>query len=305
MGYECHHALIVTSFDSDKIEAAHLFAVGSVLQHFPEIERPHLTASITLITPPAMNGFRSFMVGPDGSKEPCATARRDEKIRERDENLAMRALVKEQARQIKDLEARLDEADERIHALTPRPASQLVEGVELAPSADEYEAMRRNARTEYTKIVDGRRRTIHPPSERRPPGESPHDPNCDGTHGGTEGGGWYCAPENPRVIVNDRPRVPAVWWPSVGEWPAAEQMWSLFVPKEWGLDGTGDSAVIIPLYPVRHRRVRDALISLLLAGVWSTMLFLFLMASGAHLILSLGTSIGSGTSLFLLRAHRA
>lgn len=58
MGYMRHHAIIVTSWDDKLIRKAHkvakeVFAIGQVTSVLPDI----------------LNGYRSFMVGPDGSKE--------------------------------------------------------------------------------------------------------------------------------------------------------------------------------------------------------------------------------------------
>lgn len=56
MGYMRHHAIVVTSWKDELIEAAHAKAVG-------------LGACVTEITPEVTNGYRSFLVAPDGSKE--------------------------------------------------------------------------------------------------------------------------------------------------------------------------------------------------------------------------------------------
>lgn len=58
MGYTIHHAIIVTSWDDQAILAAHDKAV----EIFPDDQ-------VTSVTDAAMNGYRSFLVGPDGSKE--------------------------------------------------------------------------------------------------------------------------------------------------------------------------------------------------------------------------------------------
>jgi hypothetical protein len=56
MGHIRHHAIIVTGTYGDHIEKAHAVAVG-------------LEMSVTPILPATVNATRSFMVGPDGSKE--------------------------------------------------------------------------------------------------------------------------------------------------------------------------------------------------------------------------------------------
>jgi hypothetical protein len=56
MGYMRHHAIIVTSWDNDRIVVAHVVAT-------------ELGLSVTSLTDEVTNGYRSFLVGPDGSKE--------------------------------------------------------------------------------------------------------------------------------------------------------------------------------------------------------------------------------------------
>jgi hypothetical protein len=60
MGYMCHHAIIVTAGDYDKadhdLRAAHAKAI-------------ELGCSVTPITEKVTNGYRSFLVAADGSKE--------------------------------------------------------------------------------------------------------------------------------------------------------------------------------------------------------------------------------------------
>ena len=56
MGYIKHHAIVVTCWNDKHIEQAHALAVENEL-------RP------TEITPSAVNGQRSFLIPPDGSKE--------------------------------------------------------------------------------------------------------------------------------------------------------------------------------------------------------------------------------------------
>jgi len=60
MGYERHHAIIVSSFDTERIEAAHAEALSLFGDY------------VTGIAPgerDALNGHRHFLVCPDGSKE--------------------------------------------------------------------------------------------------------------------------------------------------------------------------------------------------------------------------------------------
>lgn len=56
MGYMSHHAIVVTSYNEELIIKAHKFA-------------KKFCTTVTEITPPSINGYRSFMVAPDGSKE--------------------------------------------------------------------------------------------------------------------------------------------------------------------------------------------------------------------------------------------
>lgn len=56
MGYMRHNAIIVTSWNKELLGAAHAKAV-------------EIFNSVAPITPPAVNGFVTFLVAPDGSKE--------------------------------------------------------------------------------------------------------------------------------------------------------------------------------------------------------------------------------------------
>lgn len=58
MGYMRHHAVVVTTYRDDLMSAAHAKAV--------EIFNADM---VTGVTPAMMNGWRSFLVAPDGSKE--------------------------------------------------------------------------------------------------------------------------------------------------------------------------------------------------------------------------------------------
>ena len=57
MGHMRHHVIVVTSWKDDAIQSAHGAA------------RFIFNGNVTQITNPVVNGFRSFMVAPDGSKE--------------------------------------------------------------------------------------------------------------------------------------------------------------------------------------------------------------------------------------------
>jgi len=56
MGYMRHHAIIVTSCLDDHLEWAHQAAIG-------------MFDNVSPIIPSKMNGYRSFFIPPDGSKE--------------------------------------------------------------------------------------------------------------------------------------------------------------------------------------------------------------------------------------------
>lgn len=56
MGYMRHHAIVVTSWNEEKPFKAHTKATEILRQVAP-------------ITPPAVNGYVSFLIAPDGSKE--------------------------------------------------------------------------------------------------------------------------------------------------------------------------------------------------------------------------------------------
>lgn len=67
MGYIRHHAIIVTSWDETKIEAAHAHAV-ELLQGY------ELSAIVSPVLAPTVNAYKSFLIGPDGSKEGWSTS---------------------------------------------------------------------------------------------------------------------------------------------------------------------------------------------------------------------------------------
>lgn len=57
MGYIRHHAIVVTAYDDDEIKQAHDRAT-ELFEHL-----------VTPIVKSGMNGYASFFVAPDGSKE--------------------------------------------------------------------------------------------------------------------------------------------------------------------------------------------------------------------------------------------
>lgn len=68
MGYMRHHAIVVTSWDVELLTAAHAKAVELGDRHPNSLFETRLFA-VTEITPDGINGYRSFLVAPDGSKE--------------------------------------------------------------------------------------------------------------------------------------------------------------------------------------------------------------------------------------------
>jgi hypothetical protein len=56
MGYMRHHAIVVTSWKKEAIRAAHASALAT-------------GAAVSEIVGPTVNGYESFFVAPDGSKE--------------------------------------------------------------------------------------------------------------------------------------------------------------------------------------------------------------------------------------------
>lgn len=72
MGYHIHHAIVVTSWDENSIRKTHKLA--------REIFQDEL---ITEVTGAALNGFRSFLIAPDGSKEGWPESNEADKQREK------------------------------------------------------------------------------------------------------------------------------------------------------------------------------------------------------------------------------
>jgi hypothetical protein len=70
MGFIRHHALIVTSWNADAIVLAHTEALR-ICQNERTWDQlaPVHTIPLSGITPPGINGYRSFCLYPDGSKE--------------------------------------------------------------------------------------------------------------------------------------------------------------------------------------------------------------------------------------------
>ena len=60
MGYFIHHAIVVTSWSEKRTKEAHNYA---------RIIFAELNACVSEITPMVTNGYTSFFIAPDGSKE--------------------------------------------------------------------------------------------------------------------------------------------------------------------------------------------------------------------------------------------
>lgn len=59
MGYFCHHAIIISSSYPEDL----------LIARYRILDIPHLALPVSEILPVAMQGYVSFFVGPDGSKE--------------------------------------------------------------------------------------------------------------------------------------------------------------------------------------------------------------------------------------------
>jgi hypothetical protein len=70
MGYTRHHAIIVTSWHANSTETAYRWAIET-------FGYPHVSP----ISPAVINGFRSFVVYPDGSKEGWEPSNRHDTLR--------------------------------------------------------------------------------------------------------------------------------------------------------------------------------------------------------------------------------
>ena len=84
MGWHRHHAIVVTSCNQDSIEWAHDKASEIFHANEPEKYGPSdgRVTPVTEITDKVVNGYRSFMVAPDGSKEGWSESDRADEARE-------------------------------------------------------------------------------------------------------------------------------------------------------------------------------------------------------------------------------
>lgn len=69
MGYMRHHAIMVTGHNDAYLKKVHAFAI----ELFTPADKTTIHAAplcwVTPLSPEAINGYRSFFVAPDGSKE--------------------------------------------------------------------------------------------------------------------------------------------------------------------------------------------------------------------------------------------
>lgn len=68
MGYMRHHAIVVTGYSEEHVSKAHAEAVRLFSKEPEGTLHPHIS-NVSPIIGPAINGYHSFFVGPDGSKE--------------------------------------------------------------------------------------------------------------------------------------------------------------------------------------------------------------------------------------------
>jgi hypothetical protein len=68
MSFHRHHTIVVTGWDQHSVEEAHAEALR-IFGDIGEPLEPRRTTLVSSITPPQVNGYSSFFVAPDGSKE--------------------------------------------------------------------------------------------------------------------------------------------------------------------------------------------------------------------------------------------
>ena len=82
MGYMCHHAIIVTSCMEDQIEKARKM----ILKLQPKTSDKLIIDGgnwVSPISPKTTNGYRSFFIAPDGSKEGWDESNRGDSFRDK------------------------------------------------------------------------------------------------------------------------------------------------------------------------------------------------------------------------------
>lgn len=68
MGYMRHHAIIVTSFDEKRLKRAHR-KLKAIIKSHNDDSALQVSMAVTPISKGTVNGYASFMLAPDGSKE--------------------------------------------------------------------------------------------------------------------------------------------------------------------------------------------------------------------------------------------
>lgn len=69
MGYMRHHAIVVTSYQENAIKAAREKAIELLRAQDSEIDRTNADRLVSPIIDGTRNGYSSFLIAPDGSKE--------------------------------------------------------------------------------------------------------------------------------------------------------------------------------------------------------------------------------------------
>lgn len=82
MGYMCHHSIVVTSCMDEQIQKAHKM----ILKLQPKMSEKLVVDGgnwVSPISPKTTNGYRSFFIAPDGSKEGWDGSNRGDSFREK------------------------------------------------------------------------------------------------------------------------------------------------------------------------------------------------------------------------------
>jgi len=83
MGYMCHHAVVVTSWSEAALKEAHAKAIELFKSVPIDIHREKgKPCLVSPIVPGIVNGYASFFVAPDGSKEGWDESNKGDKARE-------------------------------------------------------------------------------------------------------------------------------------------------------------------------------------------------------------------------------
>lgn len=85
MGYMSHHSILITSWNQAHLEALHQRAAQIINEESRQVEGidAHLGYMLTPITDDGINGYRSFCLLPDGSKEGWTESDAGDRIRSR------------------------------------------------------------------------------------------------------------------------------------------------------------------------------------------------------------------------------